>query len=226
MRLDSTLGIAMEMPFLQANYGLEKELAYILQLIFMVLTSVYILIIDLIIIFFGLQIMAALNILKAYIELVNVKIKSAPNYLKCIIKRHCDVIQNIHWLNNAIKELSFVQFLCSTFILLLMFLFVRKEQSQFSAYFLCVCGLTQILALCLFGEFIKIKADNLSTTLYLINWYEMSLKDQRTFLIILGMAQKKYRLKAAGMYSVSIYSFVQIVKISVTYCAILYTLSK
>uniref|UniRef100_A0A3F2ZEQ7 Uncharacterized protein n=1 Tax=Phlebotomus papatasi TaxID=29031 RepID=A0A3F2ZEQ7_PHLPP len=227
MRFDSNLGIVMDIPFLQYEFGFQKELAYTLQMIFMILTSCYIIIIDLTIIFFGLQLMAALNILNDYIEQLDLKTNNLniSDYIKSIIKRHCDVINNVDLLNDAIKEISFAQFLCSTLILLLMFMYVRKENNQFMAYILCASGLLQILGLCLFGEFIEIKADILSTTLYLINWYEFSLRDQKAFLFILRMAQKKYRLKAAGMYDISIFSFAQIVKIAITYCTILYTLS-
>uniref|UniRef100_A0A7G3ALH4 Odorant receptor n=1 Tax=Lutzomyia longipalpis TaxID=7200 RepID=A0A7G3ALH4_LUTLO len=210
MRLDPKLGITMNIPYLPSNHGLQKELAYLLQLIFMLTTSAYIILIDLSIIFLGLQIMAALSILNDYIRILDGMIKKYPDYLQTILKRHCDVIQNIHWLNKTVKEMSLAQFLCSTFILLLMFLFVRKEQNQFAAYVLCFCGLIQIIALCLFGEFIRIKTERLSTALYLTMWYELSLKDQKIFLIILGMAQREYCLKAAGMYNINVYSFLQV----------------
>ncbi|GAB0099559.1 Odorant receptor [Sergentomyia squamirostris] len=73
---------------------------------------------------------------------------------------------------------------------------------------------------------IKIKSEKLSEAFYDVNWYNLNLKDQKTFLIILGMTQRQYGLKAAGMYVVDIYAFIQIMKAAVSYCAILYTLSK
>ncbi|GAB0099562.1 hypothetical protein DMENIID0001_154450 [Sergentomyia squamirostris] len=177
-------------------------------------------------IFIGLEIMASLDILNDYIKLLNEKIKTNSNFFKTILKRHCKVINQINLLNEAVYEISFIQMIISTLILILIFVFIRKDTTQISAYTTCLCGMTQIFILCIFGEMIKIKSEKLSDAFYEVNWYELSLKDQRTFLIILGMAQRKYGLKAAGMYNVDIYAFVKIVKLAVSYCAILYTLSK
>ncbi|GAB0099556.1 hypothetical protein DMENIID0001_154360 [Sergentomyia squamirostris] len=73
---------------------------------------------------------------------------------------------------------------------------------------------------------IKIKSEKLSEAFYEVNWYELSLKDQKAFLVILGTAQRQYGLKAAGMYVVDIYAFFQITKAAFSYCAILFALSK
>ncbi|XP_055691283.1 uncharacterized protein LOC129794552 [Lutzomyia longipalpis] len=93
-------------------------------------------------------------------------------------------------------------------------------------YLMIICGGGLALPLCVLGEFIRVKTDKLSDTFYLTNWYDLSLKDQKTFLIVLGMVQREYGLKAAGMYDVNLYTFVQIFKIAFSYCAVLYSLSQ
>ncbi|XP_059616104.1 odorant receptor 33b-like [Phlebotomus argentipes] len=91
---------------------------------------------------------------------------------------------------------------------------------------MCTSGIFQILLLCLFGELLKMKTERLSEILYLTNWYELHAKDQKAFLLVLAMSQKDFGLRAAGMYDVNLNAFVQIMKLAMSYCAILHSLSK
>ncbi|XP_059622546.1 odorant receptor 4-like [Phlebotomus argentipes] len=207
MRPDS-LGFVIRIPFLEPHIFYE-EIVFLAQILLVVVASRTMILIDSSVFFVGLHVMAALNILRDCIEILNMKIAENADYFKTILKYHNDVIENICVLNEAIEKISFVQILSGTVLIIGNFFLIRKESDQMFAYILCVCMLGQIFLLCLFGEFIKIKLDKLSTTLYMTNWYELSVKDQKTFLIILAMAQRQYGLKAAGMYDVNIYAFIQ-----------------
>ncbi|GAB0087012.1 Odorant receptor [Sergentomyia squamirostris] len=225
-RFTKTIGLVMDWSFLPTDSIFWDEIPHFLQFTMIQITGLYIAKSDMTVIFIGLQIIADLNILDDYIKLTIEKIKTNPNYLKTILKRHCKVIDKINLLNEAVSELSFIQIIISTFALLVIFVFIRKDTTQITGYTTCLCAMLQFVPLCLFGEIIKIKTEQLSEAFYEVNWYELKLKDQKTFLLILGMAQRQYGLKAAGMYNVNIYAFIQIVKLAISYCAILYTLSK
>ncbi|XP_055703606.1 odorant receptor 33b-like [Phlebotomus papatasi] len=82
----------------------------------------------------------------------------------------------------------------------------------------------QTFLYCFFGEFITIKMERLTTVLYSTNWYDMNLKDRKSFMIILGVTQKAYGMKAGGMYNVNIYTFVQILKIALSWSTLILTL--
>ncbi|XP_059623022.1 odorant receptor 4-like [Phlebotomus argentipes] len=202
-----------------------EEVDYLIQIIMMAISAISVCTIDLAVIFIGIQIMAALNILNDYMKLIDKKVKEIPNYLKLIIIRHNDIIKNINSFKESIEKTAFVQVASSSLLLIFIFLFVRKESNQITAYVLCLTGISQILLLCIFGELLKIKTERLSATLYLTNWYELSVKDQKMFLLVLAMAQKDFGLKAAGMYDVNLNAFLKILKLAMSYCAILYSLS-
>ncbi|GAB0094407.1 Odorant receptor [Sergentomyia squamirostris] len=225
-RFTKSIGLIMDWSFLPADSMFWNEIPYFFQLIILLTTALSCVTADMTTIFISLNNMASLDILNDYIRLINEKIKIDPDFLKIILKRHCKVIDNINLLNEAVYQISFIQMIISTLAILLTFVFIREETMQISGYTTCLCGMVQIFPLCVFGEMIKIKTEKLSETFYEVNWYELSLKDQKTYLIILGMAQRQYGLKAAGMYTVDIYAFYKILKLAFSYCAILYSLSK
>ncbi|GAB0091352.1 Odorant receptor [Sergentomyia squamirostris] len=225
-RFTKTIGLIMDLSFLPKDSIFWNEIAYFFQFLVLLILALCSGTADMTAIFIGLDIMASLDTLYDYICLINEKIKTDVDFFKIILKRHCKVIDKINLLNEAVYQISFIQMIVSTLGLLLIFVFIRKETMQISGYTSCFCTMLQILPLCVFGEMIKIKTEKLSNAFYDVNWYELSLKDQKTFLNILGMAQRQYVLKAAGMYTVDIYAFYRIVKLALSYCAILYALSK
>uniref|UniRef100_A0A3F2ZD82 Odorant receptor n=1 Tax=Lutzomyia longipalpis TaxID=7200 RepID=A0A3F2ZD82_LUTLO len=223
-RLDHDFGLIIEIPFIVSDNTLWLECQYVLQTTFGAAAAYNMISINLGISFLGLSIIAEFNILTDYMKLVNEKIKTDPKFLSKIIKRHCSVIENVNLLNDIISESSFMQIFANCVIFLFGFSFLMKSSYSFANYMILVAGLMLSVHVCVLGHFIRKKADKLSDTLYLNNWYELSLVDQKTFMIILGMAQRGYGLKAAGMYDVTLYTLVQISNIGFSYCAILYSL--
>uniref|UniRef100_A0A3F2ZDH7 Odorant receptor n=1 Tax=Lutzomyia longipalpis TaxID=7200 RepID=A0A3F2ZDH7_LUTLO len=226
-RLNEDYGLIIDVPFIASNSStLSTETLYALQGVMMGVMSNAIISLDLGIIFMGIQVTAELYILIDNIKLMNEKIKTDPNFLRKIIKRHCSVIENVKLLNNIIFEASSVQLIFTFVSLLFGFTFLIKHSMGIGNYMIIICGATLGLPICILGEFINVKTDELSDTLYFCNWYDLNLRDQKIFLVTIGMAQREYKLKALGMYNVNIYIFVQILKIAFTYCALLYSLSK
>uniref|UniRef100_A0A7G3B2V2 Odorant receptor n=1 Tax=Lutzomyia longipalpis TaxID=7200 RepID=A0A7G3B2V2_LUTLO len=209
-RLNEEYGLMYELPFIASDNVLWKEFLYILQGFFYINLAITTISLDVGIVFLGLQVIAQLNILKEYMRMVNEKTKIEPKFLKKIIKMHCSVIENVNLLSEIISETSILQLFLTFVALCIGMTFLFKYATGIGNYLIIVCGASLGLPICILGEFIRLKTENLSDTLYLTNWYELSLKDQKTFLIILGMAQREYGLKAAGMYDVNFYTFVQV----------------
>uniref|UniRef100_A0A240SXZ5 Odorant receptor n=1 Tax=Lutzomyia longipalpis TaxID=7200 RepID=A0A240SXZ5_LUTLO len=225
-RLNDDYGLMFAVPFNVPEGTFWKEILYVIQGLLIAVTSLHSLTSDLGIIFLGLQVIADLNILNDCMKLMNEKIETEPKFLRKIIKRHCFVIENVNLLSEIISETSFLQLLSSCLALMFGFSFLLKYMTGIGNYVIILVAATLSLPICFLGEFIRVKSDELSETLCLINWYELSMKDQKIFLIVLGMAQREYGLKAAGMYSIGFYTFLKILKIAFSYSAILYSLSK
>ncbi|XP_055692274.1 odorant receptor 4-like [Lutzomyia longipalpis] len=225
MRFNEKIGLIIDIPRTNITSPLLIEGLRSIPTLHAMLTGHYFMTIELAILCLGIPIATEIDILEDYIRISNDKIKTTPNFFKKIIKMHCNVLGDVNLLNETFSEMTFIQFFSSIVFFLIVFLFLRKGTENIDGYLLCLCALMQLLPLCLLGEFIRYKTDKLSDTLYLTNWYELSLKDQKVFLIILGMAQREYGLKAAGMYEVNLSTFIQIIKLAFSYCAILYTFS-
>uniref|UniRef100_A0A240SY03 Odorant receptor n=1 Tax=Lutzomyia longipalpis TaxID=7200 RepID=A0A240SY03_LUTLO len=225
-RLNEEFGLTYDLPIISSENFVWKDTLHVLQGVMYCVSAFAMISLDLGIIFLGLQVIAELNILSDYMKLLNEKIKTDQKFLRKIIKRHCSVVKNLNLLSKIISETTSLQLLLTGVALLFGFTFLIKYTTGIGNYIIIICGGSLSLPICVLGEFIKLKTENLSETFYQTNWYELSLKDQKTFLIILGMAQREYGLKAAGMYDVNLYTFIQIFKIAFSYCAVLYSLSQ
>ncbi|XP_055708497.1 odorant receptor 33a-like [Phlebotomus papatasi] len=174
--------------------------------------------------FFGFEIMAASDILYDYISANKDRIQEDPDFLKIITLKYCDIVDNINRFNDIISLSNLVQFVTSAFLMFGVFFFIRLNPRNPVAHFMATNVLIQLFLPCVFGEFVKIKMERLSTTLYLTNWHDFDLRNQKSFLIVLGMTHGEYGLRAAGMYDVNIYTFIKIVKMASSWCAFIFTL--
>uniref|UniRef100_A0A3F2ZE91 Odorant receptor n=1 Tax=Phlebotomus papatasi TaxID=29031 RepID=A0A3F2ZE91_PHLPP len=217
-------GVLAQIPLFPNNFSYFTEFMLFFQSIFGVFATTYVFYTDLSIAFFGLEIMAASDILYDYISANKDRIQEDPDFLRIITMRYCEVVDNIERFNNIISITNLVQFVTSAFLSFAIFFFICLNPGYLIEYTWALIALIQLFIPCVFGEFIKIKMERLSTTLYLTNWPDLSLKDQNSFLIVLGMTQREYGIKAAGMYDVNIYTFIQIVKMAASWCTFIFTL--
>uniref|UniRef100_A0A3F2ZEC9 Odorant receptor n=1 Tax=Phlebotomus papatasi TaxID=29031 RepID=A0A3F2ZEC9_PHLPP len=217
-------GICITIPFIPQEFPGHLEIMLLIQTFVIFSGSFSVLYTDFVTVFFGIEIMAASNILFHYISLHKEVIQEHPHDLKIITVRFCELVENVKLYNDVISPSSFIQFITSAFLSFLIFFFTRLNPENPVGYFLGFCVVLQLFAPCLFGEFIKIRMERLSTTLYLTNWYDLKLKSQKSFLLVLGMTQREYGLKAAGLYNISIYTFIQILKMAFSWCAFMFTL--
>uniref|UniRef100_A0A7G3AK31 Odorant receptor n=1 Tax=Lutzomyia longipalpis TaxID=7200 RepID=A0A7G3AK31_LUTLO len=209
-RFNPKIGLIMDIPYTNITSSVLKEVLHDIPSVLIISMGPIFISIELAVLFLGIPIVSEIDILENYLKVYNEKIKTTPHFMSKLIEKHCKVLRNVNLLNVTFSEMTFIQFFASIIIFLVVFLSVRKNSDQIEYYMLCVAGQMQLLPFCLLGQYIKVKTDKLSDTLYLTNWYELSLKDQKTFLIILGMAQREYGLKAAGMYEVNLNTFVKV----------------
>ncbi|XP_055703756.1 uncharacterized protein LOC129802163 [Phlebotomus papatasi] len=80
----------------------------------------------------------------------------------------------------------------------------------------------QLGLLCMPGQLIDECSEVLKDTFYMILWYDMKLKYQKSLLLMMIGAQKSIRPETLGIGEISIYTFVQVAKAAVSYAAFAY----
>ncbi|GAB0099424.1 hypothetical protein DMENIID0001_152810 [Sergentomyia squamirostris] len=185
---------------------------------------------DLFVIFFGLYFRCELKTLAEIIEfyLDNSEIVNRKkNLLKEIFEKHLQILNMLKILENVYRQLSFYQFLSSFFCCFCCFYGTLVQDKIEGTIYMMVCiAVAELFALCLFGETLVAHTEQLGVSIYLTKWYEMSLSEQKNLLYIMRIAQKPIGIKAAGLIDVNFFTFVEAMKGAVSYCAILYALTK
>ncbi|XP_059612696.1 uncharacterized protein LOC132259161 [Phlebotomus argentipes] len=140
-------------------------------------------------------------------------------------RMHLKLLNMFHHLTDMLFYMSFSQIL-STFIgTTFLFYVVFMYGLDIAHTVIIVMVICQIFTFCLFGEIIFAKMSELPNAFYLTKWYDFAPEDKWKLLHILHNAQKPCGLKAVGIVDVSIYTFVELVKLSGSYCAIIHALS-
>ncbi|GAB0099923.1 hypothetical protein DMENIID0001_158250 [Sergentomyia squamirostris] len=89
-----------------------------------------------------------------------------------------------------------------------------------------VCVTFQVFIVCLVGQVLEQKSEDIYNEFCQINWHDFPINEQKFFAFCLQMAQRNYGIRAGGMYNINMMMFLQIVKLGVTYCAIIQTVMK
>uniref|UniRef100_A0A3F2ZEE2 Odorant receptor n=1 Tax=Phlebotomus papatasi TaxID=29031 RepID=A0A3F2ZEE2_PHLPP len=181
--------------------------------------------VDMILITFGLYFTAITNVFCYTIRsLDNSKLCDITQLLINIHQFHCTLLQKYQLLNEIFGYTFTIQTATSLVYILFIFYLLRSEEAiVFIPLFITI--LTQFGVLCIFGEFLFSKTEGLAVELYLTKWYDFSIKEQKTLLMMMYMAKRPFGLKAAGMYDINLYIFIQVIKTGISFCAILYTFS-
>lgn len=208
--LSGEKGVLYRIPFLSEINPYNTELMHFLQVILVIFAGFLMVHADTTPLYIGLEIMASLNILNQVMICAEKDVEKLKNILKFLARRHYDIVKNINACNDAINIMSFTYLLTTAVILPLVFTFIRINSGYLIGYLIIVIVWGELLLLCLFGEFIKIKTEILSETLYMTNWYDLNQDDKKIFLLILGMMQRSSGFKAAGMYNINMLTFIQV----------------
>ncbi|GAB0095286.1 Odorant receptor [Sergentomyia squamirostris] len=183
---------------------------------------------DFAIIFIGLCMLSFIKIINKMITSLTVEeiMIDCPDLLLRTMKKHVELIQVLGVFNDGLKLMSFIQIIMSVIMYLVMMFAMQLRNSEYSLYLMFFCVLVQLFLLCFFGEMIKSETEVIFWNLYLTNWYEMNLTDQKIILLMMMNSRNEIGLKAAGIYDVSLMAFVQILKMSLSYSAVILTFTK
>ncbi|XP_055691225.1 odorant receptor 4-like [Lutzomyia longipalpis] len=90
-------------------------------------------------------------------------------------------------------------------------------------YIIPLAPLSQMFLVCFIGEMVYSSGEAVSTALTATNWYMMTTKNQKTFLMLLAFSQRPSFIRTFGFEKVTLHTFLQLMKAMGSYCAFLYT---
>ncbi|XP_055688574.1 uncharacterized protein LOC129793052 [Lutzomyia longipalpis] len=155
---------------------------------------------------------------------LNESSKNQPNNLKFIVQFHVEVLEKFEKYCEAFFLVFLVQMATIVIILILTFSLIMTSSTNMMYYSVIATVMLQFTLFCFCGQIIHNKSERIFTDLYQTKWYEMELKEQKILLLMMKMSQRSLGIKVAGMYDINFVMFMQVLKVSFSYCTILYTL--
>ncbi|XP_052863678.1 odorant receptor 46a-like [Anopheles cruzii] len=131
--------------------------------------------------------------------------------LRHIICRQQHLERFINGIERVFSNMAFVEVFFLTLQIVLMLFVMRSNFWPPGVLLLPVCIL-QLFVLCLPGTLIEMKADQLTATIYSIEWYEMSVSNKRMFQMLLQHSQHPLILTCAGLMTIDMKLFMSVVK--------------
>uniref|UniRef100_A0A3F2ZEA3 Odorant receptor n=1 Tax=Phlebotomus papatasi TaxID=29031 RepID=A0A3F2ZEA3_PHLPP len=171
----------------------------------------------------GFYFIAIQNVLRDMINhLDDSNLENKKHFLRTVYILHSEILNSFRIFNDIYFYVFTVQAVTSSLIIMFLFYIIRIEMSII--FVPLILGIYfQFLLLCIFGEIIYSKTEDIFTNLYLTKWYEFDLSDQKIFLMMMRISQYPFGLKAAGMYDINIVMAFKVMKAGFSFCAILYT---
>ncbi|GAB0100769.1 hypothetical protein DMENIID0001_168560 [Sergentomyia squamirostris] len=204
----------------------SRELQHFIQVIFIiVLTPLFLLIIT-VMLTLGFYFVTILYIFIDSIKVLDQDLESVEvQYIRKLHRLHLEILKKLQEFETLFSQIQIVQTATSLPLIVGGQLLLRFYPSSFIWYLICMLFVLDFFAFCVFGEFIHSKTEQIFTALYITRWYEMSLEDQMILLMMMKNTITPFTLMAAGMYNINMASFLEVMKLSFTYSAILFALN-
>ncbi|GAB0095703.1 hypothetical protein DMENIID0001_111170 [Sergentomyia squamirostris] len=218
--------IMMTIPYLD-----EKDYAFtygIVEGVACIITGVWIVFSNISNFDFGLYLIFFARIINSMIHCISDpdKKEKCPDLLIRIIKKHLELINMFSDFNGTVKFLSLIQLIFTTILFIFILMCIQVYRDEYTMYLFFVTVQLELFVLSVFGEYIRSETEDIFMSLYQTTWYDLSLKDQRAILFMMTISKEPLGLKAAGLYDINIMAFVQILKASLTYSAIILTFTE
>ncbi|GAB0095702.1 hypothetical protein DMENIID0001_111160 [Sergentomyia squamirostris] len=152
--------------------------------------------------------------------------EKCPDILERIIKKHLELIRMFDYFNDSVKFLSLVQLILTTILFITILMSVQVYRDEYIMYLFFTTVQLELFFLSVFGELIKSESERIFSNLYQTTWYDLSFKDRKAILFMMTITSQPLGLKAAGLYEISLMGFVQILKASLTYSAVILTFTE
>ncbi|GAB0100727.1 hypothetical protein DMENIID0001_168130 [Sergentomyia squamirostris] len=144
--------------------------------------------------------------------------------LKQVYSLHMRINAIMNNLRNILWQMS-IHILVSNFIFVCMTFFITRFLApSFGSVFTLTNVIFQLVIISYNSQILLNRTEDVADGMWMTLWYEMCIKEQKIFLIILTMAQRRKGIEASGVSTISVNTLVQILKSSLTYAAFLYTL--
>lgn len=144
--------------------------------------------------------------------------------LRTIYFLHSDTLRIARETSNSYFAPGLVHFMFGSFINVFTLYVLRTGLASVAAIIVCLGSAFQFVYICYLGNDVLEKSYILTEKFYFTNWYRMSWKNRTNLIIMMSMSQNEIAISIGSLVTVCYFLFVQILKSTYSYCAILMAL--
>ncbi|RZC32800.1 7tm 6 domain containing protein, partial [Asbolus verrucosus] len=149
--------------------------------------------------------------------------------LKKCIHHHREILKFADYANRFYNTLLLVEFFVDGVtigITMFQLTVVAPLSSEFYLYFFYVNGISvQIFMYCWFGNEIANKSSKIPYSVFECNWTNLTQEEKKNLIIFVLRVQKPLQISAAGVFYLSLETFVKIMRTAWSYFALLHQVS-
>ncbi|XP_025265297.1 odorant receptor 13a-like isoform X2 [Camponotus floridanus] len=156
--------------------------------------------------------------------------KQSPNVhqrIAAIVKNHVRVVRFAAVVEEVLQEVCLVEFSSSVCTICLLEYYCildwqEDDRIGLATYSLLLVSFCfNVYILCYIGELLMEKSSQIGYICYMINWYQLSPKTARSFILMIAMASHPIKISAGRMADLSLSTFGNVLKTSLAYLSFL-----
>ncbi|XP_076756327.1 odorant receptor 85b-like [Xylocopa sonorina] len=151
--------------------------------------------------------------------------------IKNLIAKHQRIVNLFENIEDIFTIISFLQFFFNiTAMCFVGFILVTSLGSDQASTVISKCLPYYIalnfeaLILCYTGEYLSSKSENIGWVAYNSNWYELTMYENRTLLLLILRSQKPLTLTIGKFMNLSLETFANMLKASASYISVLHAM--
>nr|XP_031834871.1 uncharacterized protein LOC116427993 [Nomia melanderi] len=147
-----------------------------------------------------------------------------------VVSQHVRVLKFLSITEEALQQISFVEFIgCTLNLCLLGYYVIREWDTSVAAsvtYFIIFISFGfNIFIFCYIGELVSEQCTKVGEVAYMIDWYRLRGKRKHCVILIMAMSNASTKLTAGNMVELSLSTFGDVVKTAVGYMNMLLALT-
>uniref|UniRef100_A0A3F2ZDG1 Odorant receptor n=1 Tax=Lutzomyia longipalpis TaxID=7200 RepID=A0A3F2ZDG1_LUTLO len=183
----------------------SRNFEFFIQFFFLYLLIIFLIVVESLLLILGFFFVCIINVFLDAVRKLDDEacVRTSGGIMRKFYSQHLEILEKLCDLQEVFRGIQTCQVASNLLIIVGTLYMMQIYPHGFVNHIIFLNIVAQFFTICLFGEFIHSKTEQIFTALYLTRWYEMKKDDQMILLMMMKKTQKPVSLKIAGMYEIN-----------------------